>query len=213
LQQIYFKEELHPSIQKISSSKFNFVGFGLDPYIIANSDGLKARTYNDLLRLKHFNLLPKRELIPMLAPISSKLKKVKANRWIRDFSENSLTEKNFVDSNLSKLPILTTYREYTTNENTLYNFENRFLTYPNARSNGSFYNVHSMSIVKQAQNYSLAKKFILFYTLEENNLLLNKKNHTVPVLGESSQFRKYKELPEKLMYYYQTVERVLQKID
>ncbi len=212
-QQIHFEEELSPAINNISSSQFNFVGFGLDPFIIANPNGTQARTYNDLLRIKHINLLSKRELIPMLAPISSKLKKVKGNKWIKDFTDNEVSRSLSSDSSFSLMPILTTYSNYINNKDTLLDFDNRFLTYPNSRSSGSFYNVRSFSIVKQAQKYSIAKSFILFYTTDSYNLKLNKKLDTFSILDDSSSFRRYKEWPDKLMHYYQTIDRVLQRIE
>ena len=64
LQAIHFESELDKATKKISSIENNFIGLGIDPFIIANSSGRKVRTYNDLLRTNYINNLPEKEVIP-----------------------------------------------------------------------------------------------------------------------------------------------------
>lgn len=213
LQTIHFEKELDAKIKKISSTKYKFIGLGIDPFIIANSKVSKIRTYNELRNHPFVNDLDKKQLIPMLAPIAQKLKRVKANNWIRSFYKSTVAKDTLLDTLGNLLPILTTYTKYTTSKDSLYQFEQRFLTYPNARTSGVFFNIRTMAIVKQAQNYSVAKSFILFYSEENNNIQLNKKLNVLSTFQEGLPFRKYNETPSNLVQYYQTVDRVIKKID
>lgn len=213
LQAIHFESELDEATKKISSIDNNFIGLGIDPFIIANSSGRKARTYNDLLRTKYFNNLPEKEVIPLLSPIISKLKKVKANKWVKDFYSNQVKSDTLRDSIGSYLPVLTSYSNYSTSEDSLLNFQNRFLTFPNGRSSGTHYNVRTAAIINQAKNYSTAKQFILYYTSPKNNKSLNKNLHTISYLDESHSFKKDTESPDDLIHYYKITERVIKKLD
>lgn len=213
LQAIHFESELDEATKKISSIENNFIGLGIDPFIIANSSGRKVRTYNDLLRTNYINNLPEKEVIPLLSPIISKLKKVKANKWVKDFYFNQVKSDTLRDSIGSFLPILTSYSDYSTSEDSLLNFQNRFLTFPNGRSSGTHYNVRTAAIINQAQNYSTAKQFILHFTNLQNNKSLNKKLHTISYLDESHSFKKYTESPDDLIHFYKIAERVINKLD
>ena len=213
LQKIHFNSEIDESTKKISSLENNFVGLGIDPYIIANSTGRKVRTYNDLLRMDFVNNLTHRETIPLLSPIVSKLKKVSANKWIKDFNDHQVKNDTLKDSIGALLPILSSYSDYSSSKDDLFNFQERFLTFPNGRSSGTYYNVRTAAIINQAQNYSTAKSFIIYYTEPQNNKPLNNRMNTISYFDKSYSFRKYPEAPNDLIHYYKIVERVLHKLN
>ena len=213
LQDLFFEDEIDPNTLKISSIRYRYIGLGIDPFIIANSHKKKVRTYNELTEYDFINTLGEQELTPMLSPVSSKLERVKANRWIQAFSQHKRSIKSISDTLRNNLPILTTYSEYNTNTDSLFQFKERFLTYPNGRSSGTFYNVRAAGIIHQAQNYNSAKKFLSFYAKMHNNLRFNESIHTLSIFEESAPFRRYKTPPEELVKYYQTVDRVLHRIN
>ena len=213
LHTINFSKELSTTEQKHSSWKFNYVGFGLDPFIIACPENNFIRTYNDLLQTSFVNELSERELISMLSPVMYKMKRVKANKWIKKFISHSKNKMTVLDSNGRMLPILTTHSSFSTNQDTILNYQQRIISYPNSKSSGSFFNIRTIGIVDQAQNYIEAKAFINYYLTSENNIKLNKRLHTFSIHPNNESFRRYKAPNEKLIQYYQIVDRLLKKLN
>jgi len=212
LQRINFSNEIGEDEQKFSSWTYNFVGFGVDPFVVANSKKNNVRIYNDLLSARFVNDLDKKETISMLSPIMHKLKKVKANKWIKMFSDSSVRIIELKDTLNTGLPILTTYSDFSSNKDTLLDYSNRFLMYPNSKSTGTFFNLRTIGIVDQAQNYTVAQDFIFYCLEEKNNKRINNKMNTFSISPSKEVFRKYSVSQEKLVEYNQIVMRLLQKV-
>ncbi len=213
LQRIDFIDDLTEVQQKFSSKLYNFIGYGVDAFIVANSKERTIRIYNDLLESKFINNLSSKETITMLSPIMQKLKKVAANQWVKVFSDSSRTKSILVDSLNRALPILTLYSDFSSNKDALLDYGNRLLRYPNSKSTGTFFNLRTIAIINQAQNYSTAKSFVLYCLTEKNNKRINKELNTFPVSISNKIFRRYNVSQEKLVEYHQIVDRLLKKID
>ena len=193
-----------------SSSFHNFYGFGIDPYIILNSDSNRYRltTYNDLTNHSFINLLDERELTPFLSPVKEKMKRVQANNWIKKFLGHAYSPKNLSDSLHLVAPILTTAAKWDSLQKVAF-YKNRKAYYPNKKSTGSFFNIRTIGIIKQAENYVLAQKFISHFLTEVNNFHINKSLGTFSIFEKNGTFRKYGTRFEKLMEHYIVTDRTV----
>ncbi len=210
LQRLNFIDDLSSEQQKLSSQLYGFIGYGIDPFIVANTKKRTVQVYNDLLTASFVSQLDEKETVMMLSPIMHKLKKVDANVWIKTFSDSLLPSSVLRDTSKS-YPILTLYSDFSSNRDSLLNYSNRFLSYPNSKSTGTFFNLRSIAIVNQAQNYIPAKEFIHYCLEEKNNYRINNYLNTFPI--EQTIFRKYTISQEKLVEYNQFVKRLLRKIN
>lgn len=217
------KELLHPLKQGIhfpegevnsSSEKFDYIGFGYDPYIVAlpKSHSIGIRMYSDLTRHKFSTNLTNNELVPMFAPILSKKNRVEANTWVKKFFENSKRDTTYSDSVVQQIPILTSYSSFHCVENRT-QFKDKVSVFPNTKSTGTFYNLRTMAIAYQAANFEEAIAFIHYYFNTKNNRVLNKKLNTIGIHSNKDGFRKYYMNSEKMASYYLTIERLIRKIE
>jgi ABC-type Fe3+ transport system substrate-binding protein len=219
LQSIDFTNKISHSAIKYSSWKYNYVGFGIDPYIIAfdlKSDN-KVSMYNDLTNHNYISNLDDNQYPPLLAPVFKKLNKVKGNQWIKDFLDHSVANPIPGDTVLNdtlyrRLPVLTILSEFKSNKKLNPLYKNRSFLLPNERSNGTFYNLRSIAIVDQASNYTSAIDFIFFCIEEENNTKINQKLNTYSIYPSQSNFRKYNTSSEELFPYYSMTERIKSKL-
>ncbi len=213
LQRINFSKDLTQEQGRYASWLYDFVGYGIDPFIVASTPKRKVRIYNDLLESKFVNELNEKETISMLSPIMNKLKKVDANKWVKKFSDSSVSKSMLLDSLNRNFPVLTLYSDFSSNKDTLLDYSNRYLRYPNSKSTGSFFNLRTIAIINQAQNYSVAKDFIFYCLDEENNRSINKSLNTFPIYSSKEVFRKYSVSQEKLVEYNQIIARLLKKVN
>ncbi len=212
LQRINFINKLTPEQQKFSSQLYSFFGLGIDPFIVANSRKSNVRIYNDLLDAKFINKLNDKETVTMLSPIVNKLKKVEANLWVKNFVDSSLSISFLKDSTYKELPILTLYSDFSTNKDSLLDYSSRFLCYPNSKSTGTFFNLRTITIINQAQNYLTAKEFIFYCLEEKNNRRINNYLNTFSISSQNKVFRRYNVSQEKLVEYHQIIGRILRKL-
>lgn len=217
------KEILHPlkmgshfmeADASYSSEKFDYVGFGYDPYIVALPKDLPIgiRMYNDLTNHKFSTDLNDNELIPMFAPILSKKSRVDANSWVKKFYDHSKRDSLYNDSIGRNLPILTNYSSFYSGQNNK-QIKNKKIVFPNTKSTGTFYNLRTFCIANQAENYDESISLINFYLQEKNNKNLNKKLNTIAIHSNEIGFRKYYMSSEKMSQYFLTIERLIQKLD
>lgn len=200
-------------IKSYTSFKYNYVGFAINPYILAyNPDSIiNSRTYGDLVYNKFYTRLTNEELIPMLAPIMGKFNKAESFQWIKDFNANKKTTFSANDSVKVCLTTLTKYHSRAKKDSTIQSYSE--LIYPNAQSKGTFYDLYTFTIVKQAENFTHAKEFIIYYTEEAKNKKLAEHFQLIPTTINSSSYRFYKEKSTYLLQYYATIRRVYSKIN
>lgn len=196
-----------------SSEKYNYVGFGYDPFIVAlpKSNPKIIRMYNDLTRFKFSTDLSNDELIPMLAPILEKMKRVDANKWVQKFFAASERDSTYNDSIIRNLPILTNYSAFYNSKSN--QFTDKVCVFPNTKSTGTFYNLRTFTIAVQAENFTEATTFIKYYSEQNANEILNEKLNTIGIGTNKKGFRKYYYNSEEMMSYYLTVDRLLNKIN
>ena len=203
-------------IEPFFSTKYNYVGIGMDPYIIVSNPDTNVvlRTYSELKTTKFISTLNNDALIPMLAPIMSKLNKVDSYSWIKAFSKKLSYFKNINATLSSSIPVaLTSYSSYSSNFKTdsiLKKYST--VNYPNQRTSGTFYNLRTICIIDQAPNYSIAKKFIYHYTKPTENRQLNEHLNTIPVAEYTAQFDRFKINSTELVQYYSMIQRILNKV-
>lgn len=216
------KEILHPLKKDIhfgekdadySSEKYDYVGFGYDPFIVASpkSNPNIIRMYNDLTRHKFSTDLTNDELIPMFAPILEKMKRVDANKWVQKFFNSSKKDSIFSDSIIRTLPVLTNYSAFY-NPTNKSQFKEKVCVFPNTKSTGTFYNLRTFAIAMQAENFDEATVFIHYFSEKNANRILNEKLNTIGINSKNDEFRKYYFNSEEMMSYYLTVERLINKI-
>lgn len=216
LHNIDFSEELAAPEHDQSNWSRNFMAFGYDPFVFANSKYALLSTYADLKKLPFVSNISERNVPVILSPVIKRFSKIQANNWIKKFIQNrisidSLTQINN-DSIRLRLPILTTYSDFVTNKDSILNYSNRRLKMSNNSTQGTFYNLRTIAILKHAQNYSEANDFSMFYLKKKNNIALNKKLSTIAIYYPESQFKRYKTNTSELIQYYTTIERILSKL-
>lgn len=215
LHPINYSDELSSEILAISSRKYHFAGFGIDPYVFAVEPGQHdvIKTYADLTRFEFINTLDRNEIAPMLSPVLRKMQKAQANQWIMQFMNKSIFTEELTDSLVVGKTILTTYSNFHNRVKSDSLFMGKSIIFPNKRTTGTFYSIRTFCIVDQAQNYTEADAFIKFYSEPKNNKAINRSMRTISVYSEESKFRKHAVPAEKLFAYYGMVERVLNKLE
>ena len=195
-----------------SSEQYDYFGFGYDPYVVAYPQNARPtiKMYNDLKRHKYIKDLDDAELIPMIAPILGKMKKTDAHLWIERMYGHNYADSLLSDSLILHMPVLTSYSNFQNNREEML-YKNKTVLMPNNKSTGTFYNLRTITIAFQAENYNEALAFIDFYLEEENNLSLNKALHTVAINSSESGFRKYYVHSEEMLKYYLLIERSLNR--
>jgi ABC-type Fe3+ transport system substrate-binding protein len=213
-QPINFEDEFEPELTKYSSWKYDYVGYGLDPYIIVypREKTNSIKTYNDLTRFDYLNAVSYGDQVGILAPVLHKMKKVNANNWIKKYVDHGVSINNQSDSVYASMPVITTLSSFQ-NGRDIPLYKNKEFLMPNKRSSGTFYNLRTMCIVYQAPNFSSAKDFVTYYLQRENNIRLNKEFSTLSILNSDENFRKYTTATEDLLPYFIMVDRVLKKLD
>lgn len=216
------KEILHPLKKSVhfnenqsdySSEKYNYIGFGYDPFIVAlQKNGPRSiRMYNDLTRHKFSTDLSNKEMIPMLAPILEKMKKVDANKWVKKFVISSQIDTIYNDSIIQTLPILTNFSTFKNNDYKEI-FKDKICIFPNTKSTGTFYNLRTFTIAVQAENFEEALAFVHYFSESSANSFINRELYTIGIFSNEVGFRKYYYSTESMMSYYLTAERLLNKL-
>jgi len=195
------------ALNSYASNQYNYLGFGIDPFILSYDKGGKNTifTYNDLTRHPFQNCVEHGDLPILLAPTLEKLKKVDGNNWIKKFMAYSTDCGNCSDS--LNLPVLSKYSYFVEQNSQQHDF-----IFPSRNTTGCFYDLRAACIVNQASNYSEAKFFVFHLTKEEVNIVWNEHMHTLSAFSTNTNFRKYQTRSSRLIPYYSMIERVLSKL-
>jgi len=200
--------------KKFSSSKYNFIGFGIDPFVLRHHKDTisRSKTYSDLKQEDFNTNLTQEELVPMLSALMSRLNKVQSYNWVKQFHER----KAFIAKPNQKSPnrpvFLTTYSKGidTKNKDLFKHYKDIFI--PNQRTKGSFYDLKTFAIVKQAEHFTTAKSFIKHYLKEKQNLFLTQKLNVYSVCKNKRTIRLYKVSSDNLIQYYSMIQRIQSKL-
>ncbi len=210
----------HPIDQVIGNSgtvfdsyEYDFIGVGINPYVLAYKQGSnhQFRTYNELRDKPFFTNLDKAQLVPLFAGIMPTHHKVGTYDWIEDFSRNKSTVLDY-DSTGNNY-CLTLYDEHFHRlTDTAYAKVYDVIHYPNQSGKGMFYDLRTISVVDQAENFTSAQTFIEFYLDKGNNERFCKGIHVLPLDSEKD-FRLNRHASNDLIQYYVLVERMLTKLE
>lgn len=202
-----------------TSFRYNYIGVGFDPFVVRyDSDTLSAISeYKMLKDIQHGHTLSEEDVLAFLSPLYREYSKVEVFNW----SKNWMKHTRHVELPISKSTdsvnaILGMYSD-------LYNMEDTSMAYldkvsfPRGIQEGSYFNLRTMCIVNQAENYSDAKQFIRFYRNPGHNDELNSLLHTFPLdyllTSRNDSFVLYAVRPEKLIQYQSMIRRVVNKLN
>lgn len=215
----HIKEEFGElgELDRFMSTEYNYIGIGIDPYVcVSNPDtNVIIRTYNDLKHTRFITSLAEDELIPMLAPLMSSFNKVKAYEWVESVFKNKLPLKDLDSNSAQSTPVLlTTFENYSSNfkgDSLLSKYTN--LSFQNSSSSGTFYNMRTVCIIRQAQHFVAATSFLNYYLLPQNNRRLNGKLNTMSVTNTDRDILLYQVNSDELMQYYLIFKRILSRLN
>lgn len=200
-------------LEKYASSRYRFVGFALDPYIItASKNSNPITTYNDLTYQPFSDELSEADRINLLAPICRKMDKGKTEIWINKFAASGYIPKSGQDSVLTSLPRLmkrSTYYQLEAQSPAEKMPSMRILS---SGKYGSFYNLRTFCMAEQCSNYTEAICFARYFLKGSKNQYLSSKLHLVPATKPGKVFRPYKVGTGELLPFHTLVERILDRI-
>ena len=210
-QKIVFSNELNEKQKKHISTDYNYFGIGIDPFVNVHQSNKRRSMYSELVNNDFINLLNDKQRTVFFSPILKKMSRVKSKKWLQRVINNSTSDLSILDSNYH-INVLTTYSDY--NQNLLYRKGSfKSMTFPNSSKNGTFYNLRTMGIIKQTENYSLAKSFIKFYLQPKSNKSLTKQMFVLPIIDKTKGFREYSVAQDDLIQYFTLTNRILTSLN
>lgn len=203
----------HSYPNRFVSHSYNFVGIGVDPFVFTYAaDSIKhLKTYGEL-NTKHFDSdLDRSEEITFLSSIIPKLRKVGSYNWISAYTEMLQDPEVFSDTLVDR-EVNTTLTSYSSYLSAMKS--NRQIRYflPNQFADGCFYNMRTVAVIKQCENFENAQLFLRYYLSERANVSLNKGMHTFSIYRLDA-MRYYRVKSDELMQYYGMIERILNKVN
>lgn len=197
------------------SKKFNYIGLGFDPFVISyTTDTIPLiDKYYSLSRTKHFNHLSQDDILVFLSPIRKEHGRVAFYSWTKKWLDQTI-DLTSRDSLMPNYPILSLYSDFKQFPSELKSY--KIMNYPKGMKEGSYFNLRTLAIIRQAEHFALARNFISFYRNAGYNEDLNIKLHTIPLfhslINSNEDFVTYPLNPEKTLEYHLTIERMLDKM-
>jgi ABC-type Fe3+ transport system substrate-binding protein len=197
LQKNIYAENESKLTEKFISKNKSYLGLGYDPYVIValQDTSKRIKAYSDLAKEVSFgtNLSGKNEIFPFYAAIVSKTKKdskFTLPQWLNQFVENKKTQHDSIVSIPTNL-LFTTY-SYVLNEKFKKSrFKDGTIVFPNQRKGGSYYNMCTFGIIKQARNYHNAQLLKSYLLHESVNKQFNYHIKMFPVISSKESLFKY----------------------
>ena len=175
------------------SKQNTWFGVGIDPYVfVAKNDSVS--TINSMGDLLYTEVMDKwssdlensSDLVPLLAPILKKKTRLGAKDWYSEFKRNQHSQADELDQNgipnMTTDVLLTYYSSYLkmSERNDSSDLQLQ-LIFSNQKQRGSYYNMHTIGIVKQARNFENAKLLVEYITNPVTNEKLNNFWKTFPI--------------------------------
>lgn len=164
-------------------------GIGLDPYVIVSKKDVDSipEKYADLITKKFkkqwtTNLDSPTKSIPFLAPFLKNYKRKKIKKKFLQFDQNSIYMGNKLNDYLGAKYFFTNYSFFINEiqENKKYNDKYK-ANFINQIEDGSYYNLITTGIIKQASNFHNAQLFIEYILQNKTNERLNNHWKTIPI--------------------------------
>jgi hypothetical protein len=200
-------------LEKYTSVRYHFVGFAMDPYVITAAAGSPPiKTYNDLIHHDFSDELSEADRINLLAPISRKMDKGKAETWINAYSAHGKIPSSGRDTIITALPRLMKRSAYYALPRDTSASEKAAMRILTSGKYGSFYNLRTFCIAQQCSNYAEALVFAEYFLKSEKNQFLCEKMHLVPATNPGKTYRPYLISSDELLSYHTLVERILNRL-
>ena len=196
------------------SDKYSYVALGIDPFVIqyAPDSLVNARTYKDLFIIPHYHALNRDDILVFLSPLRHEKNQVEAYNWVENWNgvSQELTDSDsLVDSLHATLIRYSHLAADQIDKGTTY--------FPKGLKKGIYYDVITMAIVKQAENYVTTRLFIQHYSNPGNNSDINDKLGTFPLFdylpARQGAFQLSPLSNETLLQYHLVIQRILNKLE
>lgn len=216
LHPLYEGDEEIKSEENYTSYRYNFVGIGLDPYVILQpTDSLPELTsYDELKDRKHISLLSEGDEKTFFSPLRGNLPRVEVFNWLKEWKNHVVDSTYLSNTHDSVRLILATHSSTTQLVDSIKRRFNR-MTFPESFK-GTFYNLRTICIVHQAENYKTAKEFINFCVNPGYNDQICRKTSIFPIYSylksREGTFTPYPVKAEEAMQYHSLIERVMNKL-
>lgn len=201
------------------SYKHNFVGIGLDPFVFKyTSDTVREPTnYYDLTKVVHHHSLSKSDIISFLSPIRRKMNRAKTYDWAKKWKEKSSFRPKKGPRGDSSQVVLCKYSQLENFTDSIWATYPDGHYFPNAEKGGVYFDLMSVSIVRQAEHFSDAQNFMKHCQNSGYNAKLNKELDRFPIYdylqarSEGPQF--YSVHIDELLKYHDVLERLFEKLN
>lgn len=204
---------------KYISYKHNFVGIGLDPFVFKYTiDSLRQITsYQELSKYPHYHTLSNSDMISFLSPIRKKMNRTKTSEWTKKWNSMSTLRPEKGPWNDTAKVVLCKYSQLETFKDSIWmNYPDDHY-FPNENRSGVYYDLVSLAIVKQAEHFADAQKFMEYCQNSGYNATLNRKIHRFPIYNylkarsEGPKF--FLSHVDELLQYHDVIERMLDKLN
>ena len=171
---------------------------------------------HDLTKVRHSHTLSQSEIISFLSPIRRKMNRASTYEWAQKWSENSFARSENGLSNDSAQVILCKYSQVNQINDSIWTSYPEEIYFPNNESTGAYFDIMSISIVRQAEHFSDAQKFLEHCQNSGHNATLNRKLNRFPVydyLKIRTDGPKFSSIHiDQLLKYHDVLDRMLDKI-
>ena len=206
----------------------SWYGIGLDPYVLVTKKDTKEEPekYAHLIEKEYVNkwttdIIEEEDILPLYAPIVRKKKRINAVNWYTKFNDNQVYLGSEIKELLKPNFYLTYLSNYVKNIESNDSLNEKY--YPlflNQSTTGSYFNLHTAGVVKQARNFENAQLLIEYIASVRMNEKLNYVWKTVPISlhkrvhpyeYQNLDFQTYKGNVSKQTVNYKYLSRIIKK--
>lgn len=201
------------------SYRHNFVGVGLDPFVLNfRHDSLRSEiNYSDLRKKSHYHTLSKADQLSFLSPIRRRNDRIETFAWARDWNSKSIERPSEGPWKDSLNFVLCKFSQLASIQDSAWQKYSGVPYFPNQTKSGVYFELITVSIVRQAEHYTSAQKLMEYIQNPGFNATLNNKINRFPVydyLKERKNGPKfYPSNIDQLLKYYDVLGRMLDKIN
>lgn len=194
-------------------------GLGFDPYVIVRrKEAPVLKNYGSLSSSEGFvtDLRDQKDMIPFYLFIYQKhggSKTSDAEGWIEGLQAKCIKKLGTKDTLIYAQHLLTRYSSWLKNRNTLFvTYRHGELIFPNQRIGGSYFDMPTLGIVRQARNYSNALALMNYLVTPEGNKTLNKRLKTISFFEGSRRmrFKRFHSSPLKMEKFLPAAQQILE---
>lgn len=213
------KEGAIKSQNEYISYKHNFIGIGLDPFVIKyTNDSIRdVKYYQDLSNYPNYHTLSEADMLSFLSPIRKEQKRAKTFEWIERWTKQTKLRPENGPWNDSLQVVLCKYSQLESFKDSIWKEYSEGHYFPNEDRLGVYFDVVNLSIVLQAEHFTDAEKFLEHCQNSGYNAMLNRKWNRFPVYDylkarlDGPKF--YPSHIDQLLQYQDVLARMLKKLE